>query len=169
MNRTVLISLGVLVVAVCVFAYLNAADSEDRLRNQREAQIFVVAGGDRTPVDFDAILKLEEYSFEATLRSSDGTVRDHTYGGVRMRDLLDHSGVDLAGAEQVITHAVDGYTVALSADEVLQEDNVYVVYMIDGEPMAPREDGGSGPYQLVIREDEFGQRWNKYLMEIEVR
>lgn len=169
MNKKVIAAVIVLVVVVAVFAYLNSRDVEDRLLSQREAKIFIVAGETRETVDFETILELEEHSFAATLRSSDGGVREHTYAGVRMKDLLAHYGFDVSGAEQVLTRAADGYTVALTPDEVMDDDNVYIVYMVDGEPMASREEGGSGPYQVVIRKDEFGQRWNKYLMEIEIR
>ena len=168
MNKVVLISLGVLIIIVGVFAYLNAQDAEDRHLNQREAKMFLVADEVRIETDFATILELEEHRFTATLRSSDGTSRDHTYTGVLMKDLLEHYGLPLEGAEQVVTTAADGYAIALAMEEVLQDDNVYIVYEIDGDPMAPREDGGSGPYQLVIREDPFGQRWNKHLMEIKI-
>ena len=169
MNKKVIAAVIVLVVVVAVFAYLNSRDAEDRLLSQREARIFIAAAETRETVDFETILELEEHSFAATLRSSDGGVREHTYTGVRMKDLLEHYGLDVSGAEQVLTRAADGYTVALTRDEVMDDDNVYIVYMIDAEPMASREEGGSGPYQVVIRKDEFGQRWNKYLMDIEIR
>lgn len=170
MNRTVVISLVVLVAVVGAFAYLNAGDREDRLLSQRESRIFIAVDGDRIEtVDFDTIRELEEHRFTATLRSSDGSVRDHTYAGVLVKDLLEHYEMALADARQVVATAADGYAVALTVEEVLEDDNVYIAYMIDGEPMASREDGGSGPYQLIIRRDEFGQRWNKYLMEIDIR
>lgn len=65
--------------------------------------------------------------------------------------------------------AADGYTVALTGDEVRMEDNVYIVYEQAGKDLGIREDGGTGPYRLIIRKDEFAQRWNKYLMEIELQ
>lgn len=169
MNEKVIAAVSVLVIVVALFAYLNSRDAEDRLLSQREARIFIVSAETRETVDFETVLELEEHQFTATLRSSDGGVRDHTYTGVRLRDLLEHHGLDVGGAEQVITRAADGYAVALTRDEVMDDDNVYIVYMIDGQPMASREEGGSGPYQVIIRKDEFAQRWNKYLMEIEIR
>ncbi len=170
MNKTLAVVVLALVLVVGVFAYLNWAEGGDRLQSQREATLFIVSGGERThTVDFSDIEDLEQREFTATLRSSGSSPRDLTYTGVQLRHLLEHLDLDMGGIDQIVTRAADGYTVALGADEVSREDNVYIVYMIDGEPLAPKEAGGSGPYQLVIREDEFGQRWNKFLMEIELQ
>ena len=170
MNRTLAIAILALVLVVGVSGYLNWAGSGDRLESQSEATLFIVSGGERThTVDFTVIEDLERREFTATLRSSGEAPRDLTYTGVELRHLLEHLNLDLENVDQIVTRAADGYAVALGADEVSREDNVYIVYMIDGEPMAPKEEGGSGPYQLVIREDEFGQRWNKFLMEIELQ
>ncbi len=169
MNRTVAAATAVLVVMVGIFAYLNMADRGDRLAAQREAKLYIEMHGERiATADFETVSGLPEHEFEATMRSSEGAVRDSVYTGVRLRDLLEYYDLPTDEVQQVITQAVDGYTVALNIDEVMQEDNVYIAYKIDGEPMASREDGGVGPYQLIIREDEFGQRWNKYLMEIKL-
>ncbi len=169
MNRTVAIILVALVIGVGVLAYLHAQDADDRLRAQRDAILFITVDGEQiAEVDFDAIETLPFIEFEETLRTSAGVNRDHTYGGVQLRDLLEHYDLELDAYNQVIALSADGYAVALSIDEVVQSDNVYLAYMVDGEPMADRLSGGPGPYQLVVRADEFGQRWNKYLMEIKV-
>ena len=170
MNRMVLIVLITLIVLVGIFVFLNTEDAEERLLSQREAKIFLVADGERqATVDFETMLKLEQHRFTATLRTSGGVVRDHQYRGIQLKDLLESYYADPTNWEQVITRAADGYTVAVAMSEVMVKDKVYIVYEIDGDHMASREDGGSGPFQLIIRGDQFGQRWNKYLMEIEVR
>ena len=170
MNRTVRISVLVLAGIVAVLAFLYANDSDDRLQSQRDAVIFLSVDGERVAeVGFDAIQALEHREFEETLQSSGSPARDHEYVGVALRDLLESEGIDLGSARQVIATAADGYTVAMDASEVLAEDNVYLVHTVDGEPLGSREEGGSGPYQVIIRSDQFGQRWTKYLMEIEVR
>ena len=69
----------------------------------------------------------------------------------------------------VIVRAIDGYTVALSIEEVLDEENVYLAYAIDGKPLRSKSQGGSGPYQLIVRKDQFSQRWCKFVVEIEIR
>lgn len=170
MNKKIMIIVLILILGVGILGYLNSVDSEDRLKNQRESVIFLQQDGEElTEVNFENIQELEQYEFEAVLRSSDSPDREVTYEGILLQDLFNENGIFLTDLEQVVTRAVDGYTVALSQDEVQVEDNVYLVYKADGEPLTPLEEGGSGPYQLVIREDDFGQRWNKGIMEIDIR
>ncbi len=169
MDKRVLLALGVLTVLVAVFAYLNMDNLGDRMQAQREAEMYLEMGGEEVAtLDFDIIQNLSEREFTETLRSSDGSEENHTYTGVPLKEIIDHYELSLDEVENIVTEAADGYAVALTVDEVRQEDNVYIVYKKDGEYLATREDGGAGPYQLVIREDEFGQRWNKYLMRITI-
>lgn len=159
-----------LAIVVAVTAYMNAGDREDRLAAQREAVIFLKAAGEEVAtITFDAIESLESHVFTATLKSTERGPSEHTYTGVELRGLLQAADLDPDDWEQVVARAADGYTVALGMEEVLTPGNVYVVYLRDDEPLQTREDGGSGPYQVVIREDTFGQRWVKYLMEIDLR
>ncbi|MFO7941460.1 MAG: molybdopterin-dependent oxidoreductase [Bacillota bacterium] len=170
MNKTIMISVLILAAIVAVLAFVYADDADDRRASQREAVIYIARNGERTEeIDLDTLMDQEQEEFTATLKSSDAPAREHDYVGVELRKLFENLEIDLEGATQVISRAVDGYTVALELEEVMQPDNVYVVHSVDGEPMAPREEGGSGPYQLVIRGDEFGQRWTKHLMELDLR
>lgn len=169
MNKKVLTSIIVLIVIVGVFAYLNAGNVEDRALSQKEAVIFLNYQGEEVAeIDFDSIQELEEHQFQETLRSSDSPDQENTYTGVLLKDILAKYDIPEDDFSQVVTKAADGYTVALGQDEVLEDDNIYVVYMINGEYLAPKSEGGSGPYQIVIRNDQFGQRWNKFLMELNV-
>ncbi len=69
----------------------------------------------------------------------------------------------------MIVRATDGYTIALSPKEVKDEDNVYLAYKLNGKLLKRKEEGGSGPYQVIIRKDEFSQRWCKFVVEIELK
>ena len=169
MDKKVLWAVLVLLGIVVVFAVLNAGEHEERLASQRERKVFIDFGEERITVNYDDILTLEQHEFEETLRSSEAPPRDKVFKGVRMQDLLDSVDIPAEEINQVITKSVDAYTVALSQEEVLSEDNVYVIHEIDGETLISREEGGWGPFMIVIREETFAQRWNRYLMEIEVR
>jgi hypothetical protein len=67
---------------------------------------------------------------------------------------------------RAVIKGVDGYAVALTSNEVLQDDNVYLVFEKDGKQMKGKKRGGSGPYQVIIRQDQFSQRWCKFVTEI---
>jgi hypothetical protein len=46
---------------------------------------------------------------------------------------------------------------------------VYIVYAIDNKPLGKKEDGGAGPFELVIKNDPFSQRWCKFVSEVEIQ
>ncbi|HHU29205.1 MAG TPA: molybdopterin-dependent oxidoreductase [Firmicutes bacterium] len=167
--KKVAIILILLIVIVGVFAFLNREGLKDKKLSQENAIITIVADGTEYEVSFTEIQELEEVEFPAALRSSGKPPVDTSYTGVELKDILEKKGIETTGKTQVITKAIDGYSVALSMEEVLANDNVYVVYKRDGKDLGTKEEGGSGPYQIVIRQDEFGQRWNKFLMEIEIK
>lgn len=170
MMKRIIIILLILAAVVGVTAYLNKGAEEDLLTAQRESIIFISEEGERiAEVSYSDLEQLEEAEFSATLRSSSQPAREVSYTGVTLRDILAAAGTDPVEYEGVNAAAVDGYTVALDIDEVLMEDNVFVVYLRDGEPLETRDQGGDGPYQLIVREDTYGQRWVKYLMEIDLR
>ena len=139
-------------------AYLNREGMGDKILSQQNAILTIVADGKEYEVTFDDILALEEIEFPAVLKSSGKPPVDTTYTGVELKAILAQQEIATEGKTQVITKAVDGYTVALSLEEVLEDDNVYIVYKRDGKDLGTREEGGSGPYQVVVRQDQFGQR-----------
>lgn len=65
--------------------------------------------------------------------------------------------------------ALDGYASAVTGQEVLTEDNVYLCIYMNGERLKPKQEGGLGPYLIVIKNDRFSQRWCKFVEEIQVR
>ncbi|NLZ93607.1 MAG: molybdopterin-dependent oxidoreductase [Firmicutes bacterium] len=167
--KKVIIVLVILIIIVAVTAVLNRESLREKAASQADAILYIKADGVETEVDFATIKELPEKEFPAVLKSSGKPPVDTSYTGVQLKDLLAKLEVKTDGKKQVITKAVDGYTVALSMEEVLIDDNVYIVYKRDGKDLGTKEKGGSGPYQVVIRNDQFGQRWNKYLMEIELQ
>lgn len=170
MNRTVLWVIAVLGVLVMGLAYFNIQGGAKRWSSQQDATLFIIANGEEVAtVTFDDVRSLEQHRFGATLRSSDAQEQQHTYQGILLSDLLMEHDLNVRAEDQVIVRAADGYTVTVTGEDVLQEDNVYLVYEKNGERMRSREAGGSGPYQLIVRKDDFGQRWNKHVMEIEMK
>jgi hypothetical protein len=161
--------IAILAVVVGVTAWLNRGGQEEKKRSQDDATFAIIHGDRRIEIEFADVLAQPQYEFDAILRSSGKAPVDTRYKGVEMRDLVVASGFDLESVNQVITKAVDGYTIVLTGDEIRAADNVYIVYERDGVDLGDRESGGSGPYQLVIRLDQYGQRWNKYLWEIELQ
>ena len=117
----------------------------------------------------DDILNLPYDTFDAEIRSNGKKAKIASFQGVLLSNLLDHLKLDKNEIKNIIVKAADGYTVTIGIDEVLEKDNVYITYKQDGEMMKSMDEGGVGPYQLVIRNDQFSQRWCKYVSEVEIR
>lgn len=167
MNRTNLSGITAVAIAAIVLTGCGLQGEQDELTYQREAEIYIVVDGQQArTVDFDTILQLQQHQFAVDRSDRDDT---NSYTGVLLRELLEAVGLNVEDADQFIAKAADGYTVALPAGEVRDDDLVFVVYKINDEPLSPAEEGGSGPYRIVVKDDEFGQRWVKHLEEIVVR
>ncbi len=119
-------------------------------------------------VSLTDIMTFDIVIFEATVRSSGNDPEVIEFGGVLLFDILVDLDIDLSGEETVIFKSLDGYQTRVSAQEVMQTDNVYVVYQRNQQKTLSRSEGGTGPLEVVIALDPFSQRWNKYLVEIEI-
>ena len=59
--------------------------------------------------------------------------------------------------------------VAYDMDELSYKDHLYLVFARDGERLAGKSSGGFGPLLLIAKQDQFGQRWCKYVTEVDVQ
>ena len=170
MNKTIVTSLIILVMIVGVTAYLNRGNIADRQEMQDNAQIILLENGEEIKtVDMTFIKKQGEKTFNKELDTSETGPEIQTYTGVLLKSVIEEAGIKLDNKNQVIVKAVDGYTVALTVAEVRKDDNVYIVYKNNGEYLQEKSKGGTGPYRIVIRDDQFGQRWCKFVMEVNIK
>lgn len=166
-NRVLLITIAVLVIAVGVLAYLNQ-QGLGALQSQDNPRLRITAQGEEVAVlELQELIDLGAHEFQATLRSSGSPDRDSSYRGVSLKAVLEHVDPGLVQrAREIIARAEDGYVVAYSIDELQMADHLYVVFEEEGKPLAGKGQGGSGPLLLMARQDEFGQRWCKFLVEV---
>ena len=170
MKKLVIIIVIILVAIVGVTAYLNRENLADKDVLQEKALIIIKDDGKEVErIDFDFVKKQGELTFNKELDTSDSDPREHSYTGVPLKNIITGVGIELADKQQLIVRAIDGYTVALTSREVLADDNVYLVYKSDGQFLKGKKEGGSGPYMIVIRQDQFGQRWCKFVIEVEAK
>lgn len=160
----------VLAIIVGITAYLNKEQLKDKIDMQKNAVISICVDGEEVKkVSMDEIIKLGEKDFNANLKTNGKAPIEKTYTGVPLANVLEACNIDLSDKNQVIIKAVDGYTSALKVDEVKDKDNVYLAYKEEGEYLGNREDGGSGPYKVIIAKDQFSQRWCKFATEVNVK
>ncbi len=171
MNKKIISIIIILLIAVVgITAYLNRGNVAEKEEAQRQAEIhFKEEGNQIKTLDLNLIEEQGEVTFNKDLDTSDSGPVEHSFTGVPLINILDEVGIDLKEKEQVIVNSVDGYTVALTVAEVLKEDNVYIIYKSDGHYLKTKKEGGSGPYRIVIKDDQFGQRWSKFVTEVNVK
>lgn len=168
-NSIIIIVIAVLVVIIGITAYLNKDNAMSKTQINNDAVFSVVENGNEIKsYNMSEIQALGEVEFYANLNSSDSDAVEYQYTGIPLINILKDSGVNMEGMEAAIVSAIDGYVVSISMEKVLENDNVYLAYMRGGELMNTREDGGDGPYQLIISKDKFSQFWCKYAYSVEL-
>jgi hypothetical protein len=168
--KKIIIVLCILAAVIGVTAFFNADGLAEKKEMQKNALLTIkVDGKEVKTINMEFIKELGEVEFNANLKKNGKAPIEKTYIGVPLIKVLEACDVDMEGKTQVIAKAVDGYNSALNADEVLDEENIYVAYKEDGEFLGTKEDGGSGPYKVIISKDKFSQRWCKFLTEVEVK
>jgi hypothetical protein len=170
-NIIIIVSVVViLALAVGVTAFLNLGSIGRRKEVQENQQIIICMGEEELAViGLEDIRSAGESKFPANLDTSDTDPEQHYYTGVPLINVLKLLGIDTGSFSIVTVKALDGYTVAFDIKEVLDGNNIYIAYCIDGEPMTDKRKGGSGPYQIIVRKDTYSQRWCKFVMEINLQ
>ncbi len=165
----VIIAASLLLIAITGLAYLNAGSVAAFKELEMEAKFLLTDGGREISVGMEDILALQPAQFETTMRTSTTGATPVTFTGVELRNILENYAVDIEPHSTLQIMAMDGYTSAVTGQEVLEEKNIYLCIAMNGEALKPRSEGGSGPYYLVIRTAEFAQRWCKCVGRIVVK
>ena len=170
-NKQVKIIIALMVLFAIIIAgalFLNRDAIEAGKEAQRDKTItFTSAGETICVLDQETIKGFPSQEFEATIRSHGMKPEYVVYTGVDIHYVLEAAGIHPAGKDRLHFKGADAYLAAVDADELEKEGRVFIVYEKDGQEMEPKAKGGDGPYQLILLDDSFSQRWCKYLSEIE--
>jgi hypothetical protein len=113
---------------------------------------------------------MKSSTFKAVIRSSSEGNSEAEFTGVPVIDIALRAVPEAAqGFKAIIVKAEDGYQTVLSQEEGLTKDNAYICYLMNGQSIKPKLQKGHGPLRLIIRNDEFGQRWVKYVNRLDIR
>ncbi|SKC49268.1 molybdopterin-dependent oxidoreductase [Maledivibacter halophilus] len=170
MNKKITIIVVILVAIVGITSYLNLKSVEVKKELQEDAKFIIKENGKEVAtLDMKEIRTLGEREFKANLKKDGKDPIPYTYTGVPLKNIFEKYNISLEDKSAVIVSAVDGYTVAVDLNKVLEEDNVYLAYMREGQSIGNRENGGKGPYQMIISKDQFSQHWCKFAVEADVK
>ena len=160
----------VLVIILAILIKMNKEGFEEKAQLNSDAIFTVLDNGQEVRTyTMEEIKSLGETRFKADLKSSGKEAVEYEYTGVLLKKIVLDSGISLDNKSLAIVSAIDGYLVPLSMDKLLDDQNVYLAYERNGELMANREEGGDGPYQMIISKDSFSQYWCKYAYSIELQ
>lgn len=167
-TKVLLAVIAVLVVTIAVLAWINGRS----IAGLEPATLIVKDNGQEvgsiTLEQISALEGVEEFS--VVLRSSGKEPVENRYTGIALAKVLAAVKPGLLTSDtQVSVKAIDGYAVAYTGEEALQAGHLYLVWLKDGKALGNKSQGGSGPLLVIPRLDEYGQRWCKFVVEVDLR
>ncbi len=169
MKIIIAIVVALLVLVITVLAYLNAGDIERKKDLEMRAEFIIRQNSREQRLTMQDILDLDPVDFETVKRTSTSEPTPVTFTGVDFSKLFLAYGFEIDNSSTVQVMSLDGYASAISGQEILSGDNVYLCIYMDGEPMKTKQEGGFGPYLMVIKNDRFAQRWCKFVEVITIK
>ncbi|MDX9799999.1 MAG: hypothetical protein RBT69_01535 [Spirochaetia bacterium] len=158
----------VLTAAVAVFSILNSIDIKNKMESRQNSTVAIIHGNKKAAFDISYLKTFKTVSFRKEIKKKESGSEEIIFTGVPLITVLHNLGFTVSGTKKIIFSAEDGFTSSVASEEAIDPDNIYLVYERSGNPSGAREDGGTGPIEIVIRKDSFPQRWCRFLLEIEI-
>ena len=166
-NKKLIAIIAILTVLTLSLGYINIKSVNKA--SGEEGMIGFVSGEGSARLSFDEITGLGSKEFKAVEDTSASGPASRKFKGVLLKDVLNKISISdetIKSSSKIIVKGSDGYVLALSPDEVLADNGVYLAYEKNGKPLGNMKNGGSGPFQLIAVSDSFSQRWCKYVVEV---
>lgn len=164
------LAIGIIVLFGLIMVVLGAVNSCATDQKLEGALEIYLNGEKVATISATDLSAFKSATFKAVIRSSSEGNSEAEFTGALVYDIALKAVPSIAdGFKAIIVKAEDGYQTVLSKDEVLLKDNAYICYLMNGAPIKGKLQKGHGPLRLIIRNDEFGQRWVKYVNRIEIR
>ena len=169
-NRVILVTIGLLVAAIAVLAFINQGGADRRRTLQEDRQFLLKLDGEvAATAGLQDLMGLQPEEFTTRLAAGGAMPRDTVLQGVELRLIYEHFGIDMSGATVFIVRGLDGYASAVRPAEVMAEDTIYICIRMDGNLLEGKGAGGWGPFLMAVRGSRFAQRWCKYVEEVDAR
>lgn len=168
-NKKLILVIIILAAVTLTLSYLNMKSMSNN--TAEDGTITFIYGDNTSKLVFDEITALDNHEFKATEDTSNSGPASRKFKGVLLKDVLNKAGISdetIKASSKIIIKGLDGYVIAMAADEVLLGNNIYLAFEKNGKPLGNMKSGGSGPIQLVAVSDSFSQRWCKYVTEVKI-
>jgi hypothetical protein len=166
-NTIIVLSLlTVLAIAIVILAVTNAPKDKPV-----SGTISIISNGATLRIyTMEEIGAMEYIEVYKKIESSSYADVEGTFRGISLHTLLEKVDPSLlTSGKKIVVRSEDAFVTAFSADEVSENDNIFVAYMLNNKPLGTLKDGGMGPFRIIIQNDQFGNRSAKYVCEIEVQ
>ncbi|TEB16974.1 Oxidoreductase molybdopterin binding domain protein [Pelotomaculum sp. FP] len=156
--------IALLALIIAVFSFLNRDQT-----GLEEGTVIIKAGdtilGRFTIADLQKLPAVEK---KMTVNSSQGN-SENEFTCVPVLAVLNSIDPGLTQKyKKIITKGVDNYTSGVDMSEVLQPDNVYIAYADHGKPLKTKI-GEDGSMRIIICNDDYGQRFTRWLVGMELQ
>jgi len=167
-----------IICVIALFSLVGCDDTEElsayeEIETSEQEDLYVVTEAGFTVNNqffgMSELTSLEIREFYAHIRPDTDREEFRNYRGVSVADILAHFYIDAPDAT-VIIYSYDGFAASISMDEALQEGQAYIAIWQDGEYFDQREGyWATAPFQLVMAQDIFAQRFARYITEIVIQ
>ncbi|MEN6347877.1 MAG: hypothetical protein ABFD08_00560 [Syntrophomonas sp.] len=161
--KFILSAIVILLVITVILGYLNYR--EERLP---EGQIRLKAGNEVIgEITLAEVKKLPVVDKKLVIDSTAGLSK-HKFTCTPLLGVFNHIDPEIVKQyKRVITIGADNYVSGINMEEVMEKNNVFLVYADNGLPLKSKT-GGQDTMRIVILNDPFGQRFTNYLVEIKL-
>ncbi len=162
-NKIMVTAIVILVLLISIFGYLNSKGEK-----LEEGKIKLKAENDILgEITLEEVKKLPAVNKKMAISSTGGLTK-HNFTGTPLLEIFNHMDPEIVKRyKRVIIRGVDNYTSGVTMEEVLEKNNVFVVYADNGEPLKSKT-GKEESMRIVILNDQFGQRFTNYLVEMQL-
>jgi DMSO/TMAO reductase YedYZ molybdopterin-dependent catalytic subunit len=165
----VAITVTALAIAVVSLAILNRG-SVVAGKEAQANKTFCLSAGDATfTINMNDIASLSPRDIDAIYKTSGNPSAARKYQGVSLKAIVEMFGIDGAQYAKAVFSAADGYVSALPIAEAMDENSCFIVTSLAGKPLGTMEEGGDGPYMMIMANDRYSMRWCKYLLEVKLQ
>ena len=159
--KTIITVIAVLLIAVLMVINRNSVKKQEEMADKMQLS-FIVNSEEKIYYYDEA--SADYINFDTQMKRKNGDVFDKTYSGIEMAVILKDIGVTLSQNTDIHIVCADNYEIRLSADEILEKGNIYLITKENGNKLAEAD----GPFMLVINNDEFSTRWAKNVVQVKV-
>ncbi len=163
-TKFALLTFLVLIAAAIPLYYLTRPDAS------QPTDALQVKGNVNNPLSLTLsnLQSLPSVTKQETISSSGHPEYDGTfnYTGVQLKELLNQAQIT-SNSTSIYIQASDGYGTTITLQDA-QDQNTFIAYQKDGQPLTLLRDGGEGPFRLIIDRDVYAQRWVRGVVSIDV-